>query len=106
MTAIEPQQLIELSCIQAEGTYDLVERNEEIRAITLSYTMTKPTDGFSEYTKMAEVAWQDKELHKHQQGRFEQVGFTWGEHASLISRVPWAPNGTLLEYSCEILRNN
>ena len=29
-----------------------------------------------------------------------------GQHASLITRVPWVPKGTLLEYSCEILRNN
>jgi len=85
VTAIQPQKLIELSCVQAEGTYDPVERNEGIRSITWSYTMTKPTDGFSEYIQTAEVAWQDKKLHKYQQGRFEHVGFTLGQHASLIS---------------------
>ena len=37
---IQPQQLIELPCIQANGTYDLVERNEEIRIVTWSYGKT------------------------------------------------------------------
>jgi len=48
LTTIQPQQLIELSCVQAEGTYDLVERNEEIKSIRWSYAMTKPVGGTSE----------------------------------------------------------
>ena len=75
LVPIQPQQLIELPCIQATGTYDLVEQNEEINTITWSYEMIKPTNGLSEETR---VAWQRKTQNKNRRGHFEQVGFKWG----------------------------
>ena len=41
---IQPQQLIELPCVHANGTNDLVERNEEIRLITWFYGKTLEGD--------------------------------------------------------------
>ena len=48
------------------------------------------------------MAWQDETQHKNRRWHFVDKGSLWGQHASLITRIPWAPTGTLLEHWCTI----
>ena len=92
------------------GTYDVVDRNEEIKSVAWSYVMTKPPGtvvpqarrGAFPNVEEGDMAWQDETQHKNRRWHFVDKGSLWGQHASLITRIPWAPNGTLLEYWCTI----
>jgi len=52
------------------------------------------------------VAWQVKKRKPTQKGFGTIQGYEWGQHASLITRIPKVSDNTLLEYACLVLRSD
>ena len=80
---IQPQQLIEIPCILANGSSDLVERHEGLKGIIWYYMIAE---------QEFEVAWQVKKQKPKQKGFGTRQGYEWGQYASLITRIPKAPS--------------